>query len=166
MSAIYLTGTSGRLGTVIAETLRLRGDTFVGGGMACNYMIFAHRYRKTVAYAHSFAEEMRVNVENVADAIEHSVWADGDRAIVIVSSINATEPELNQSLGYNLSKAALNNMARYYAKLQPVRINTVSPATFTGDNPQVSKQEVANVIAFLCSAEASGINGQDIRVTQ
>ncbi len=160
MANVFLTGTSGRLGSVVAETLKARGDSFVGTGQACNYMIFAHRYRGEP----SFDAEIESNVEWVADCIDRAQWLDGDKAIVLVSSINATEPALNQSLAYNLSKAALNNMARYYA-LKGFRINTVSPDTFTTKDAKVTAQEVANVIAFLCSDRATGINGADLRVT-
>ncbi len=158
MSNVFLTGASGRLGSVIAETLKARGDEFVVRDV--NYLIFAHRYRGEP----DFEPEMWANVEWVHGVIEGATWADGDRAIVLVSSINATEPAMNQSLAYNLSKAALNNMARYYAKKGPVRINTVSPDTFTTPDAKVTAQEVANVIAFLCSDRASGINGADIEV--
>lgn len=162
MSAVFLTGASGRLGSVIADTLKARGDTFTNAPDGVNYLVFAHRYRGEP----DFKLEMESNVEWVAQSIDNAKFAEGDHAVVIVSSINATEPAENQSLAYNLSKAALNNLARLYAKKGAARINTVSPATFTGDNPDVTAQEVADVIAFLCSPQASGINGQDIRVTR
>ncbi len=160
MSNVFLTGTSGRLGSVVAETLKARGDEFVGLAQPCNYMVFAHRYRGEP----SFDAEIESNVAWVIECIERAKWADGDKAIVLVSSINATEPALNQSVGYNVSKAALNNMARYYALKQDIRVNTVSPDTFTTPDAKVTAQEVANVIAFLCSDRASGINGADIEV--
>lgn len=160
MASLFLTGAGGRLGSVVAETFKARGDVIVAQSQPCNYMVFAHRYRGD----NNFKMEMESNVEWVAELINGAKWAEGDCGIVIVGSVVAQKPELFQSLAYNLSKAALLNMARYYAIKQPVRINTVSPSTFTGFDSPVSAQEVSNVIAFLCSPLASGINGEDIKV--
>lgn len=154
----FLSGISGRLGREVENVLANRGDEFVQASEDLNYMIFAHRYRG----ADDFREEMRVNVEEVVLKIEAAKWAEGDKAIVLVSSISAVTPAENQTLAYNLSKAALNQLARCYAKKH--RINTVSPNTFTGESPIISRRQVADVIAFLCSEQGSGINGQDVRV--
>jgi NAD(P)-dependent dehydrogenase (short-subunit alcohol dehydrogenase family) len=161
MYRAFVTGAGGRLGSVIVETLKQRGDDIVKHPFGVNYLVFSHRYRGEPDYR----KEIEANLNDVIKHIEGATWLVGDRAIVIVSSIDAERPNINQSLSYNLSKAGLNQLARYYAKSQPIRINTVSPDTFTGDNPKVSTQQVANVIAFLCSPESSGINGQDIKVT-
>lgn len=156
----YVSGQSGRLGAVIVKTLWGLGINITKNPEYVNYMVFAHRYRGPA----SFDDEMMVNVRDVINAIDHAKWADGDRAIVIVSSINATDPTVTQSLAYNVSKAALNQVARYYAKSQAVRINTVSPNTFTGSDCAITPQQVADVIAFLCSPQSFGINGQNIRI--
>ncbi len=155
-----MTGAGGRLGRVVAQTFTDRGDTISHRGKPCSYMVFTHRYRGV----ENFAMEMVVNVEGIANTIDGAIWEGEDRAIVVVSSVNADTPAMNQSLAYNCSKSALNNLARMYKLKQKVRINTVSPDTFTTDTPRVSKQQVANVIAFLCSPQASGINGEDIKV--
>ena len=161
MSNCYVTGETGRLGGVIVKTLKARGDEIVDWGQDFNYMVFAHRYRGDP----SFEAEMYANVGKVREAINQASWADGDRSIVVVSSIDAIDPNPHQSMAYNVSKAALNQLVRYYAKTQGVRINSVSPATFTSETPNITMPEVCNVIAFLCSPLSSGINGQDIRVT-
>src|SRR5579872_7110048 len=90
-SSFVLTGATGRLGSVIAKTLLARGDTPAQGSV--NYMIFAHRYRGDGG----FAEEMKANVEDVIEQIDHAEWAKGDCAIVLVSSVNAEVPTLEQS---------------------------------------------------------------------
>ncbi len=154
-------GATGRLGMVIIENLTSRGDEISKNNQEINYLVFAHRYRGEADYG----AEMEANVGLIADSIRDARWADGDCAIVIVASVSAMQPDIGQSLAYNLSKAAQLQLARYYAKMQPVRINTVSPATFTGPAAVISPQQVADVVAFLCSPQASGINGQDIRVT-
>lgn len=156
-----ITGATGRLGRQIAEAIAGRGDEIVNDNDCLNYLVFAHRYRGE----DSFQAEMDVNLRRVIFDVSAASWGVGDRAIVLISSIDADSPNPNQSLGYNISKAGLNQFARYYAKLDKVRINCVSPATFTGDNPDVSAVEVANVVLFLCSDKSTGINGQNIKVT-
>lgn len=166
----WVIGGTGRLGACVVDTLLARGDdvSYARPSLTAmsrapiNYLVFAHRYRGAILPD----GEMNVNALMPVSEIEKVVWATGDRAIVVVSSIDATEANLNQPISYSMSKAALNAAVRYLAKSQTVRINSVSPATFTGPNPQVSIQEVANVIAFLCSPQASGINGQDLLVTR
>lgn len=155
-------GKSGRLGRVVATRFNQMGYAPDNGMHQVNYLVFAHRYRG----APSYRDEMDAHIRYVADIIDGIRWRDGDRAIVIVSSVCATDPVADQPLSYNVSKAAQLQLARYYAKtLRGVRCNTVSPAAFTGANPVVSIEQVADVIAFLCSPASSGINGQDIRVT-
>jgi NAD(P)-dependent dehydrogenase (short-subunit alcohol dehydrogenase family) len=156
----FVTGASGRLGGVIVQTLADRGDEIATTRVGINYLIFAHRYRGEP----DFAREMDANLGLVVHDLGATSWAAGDRAVVIIASACAYKPDLTQSLAYNLSKAALNQLARYYAQCSPFRVNTVSPGTFTGPKAVVSKQEVANVVAFLCSHLSSGINGQDVRV--
>lgn len=159
---VHLTGATGRLGRVVAGSLLSRGDDLVPYIAGINYLIFAHRYRGDDDYT----KEMSVNLGIVQATITCANWGEGDKAIVLVSSVSASNPAPHQSLAYNLSKAGLNQMARYYAKKGIVRINTVSPDTFTGEHPVVTPQEVANVILFLCSPQASGISGQDLVVSR
>lgn len=156
-------GKGGRLGSVVYKTFCDRGDRVVDEPMKINYLVFAHRYRGSP----DFDKEMSVNVTRTIGIIEQAVFVPaGDHAVVVVSSVDAHMPNIRQSLAYNLSKAALNQLVRYFARLSvPFRINSVSPNTFTGDKPIVSGQEVANVIAFLCSPQSSGVNGQNIIVS-
>jgi len=158
---VHITGATGRLGSVIADTFVARGDELCAIRSHLNYLVFSHRYRGVDDYQ----KEMDGNLTRVIKAIESTTWHEDDCGIVIISSVSADTPDTTQSLAYNLSKAALNQAARYYAKKLDLRVNTVSPATFSGDQPAVSKQEVANVVAFLCSPLATGINGQNIKVT-
>lgn len=159
----YITGASGRLGNVVKKYMSARGDEIVETTENVNYLVFAHRYRGE----ENFIEEMDVNVGLIYTTIKHATWATGDCAVVIVSSVSATDPAMNQSFGYNASKAAQHQIARYFAKgALGARVNTVSPNTFTGFSPVVTPHEVANVILFMCSPLSSGISGQDIRVSR
>src|SRR5207302_8036854 len=105
---------------------------------------------------------------------------DGDRSIVMVASNAGHFVARNQTLGYHASKAALRQMARYYAvQLGPqgIRVNVVAPSTFVKQESSAyydgqtklramyatitplgrmgTAAEVAQVAAFLCSSKAS-----------
>ncbi len=113
----------------------------------------------------------------------------GDRSICIVTSSASTLVARNQTLAYHTSKAALKQMARFYAvKLgqQGIRVNVVSPCTFVkqesasyyAGQPAVQSlyakitplgrmglaKEVAEGAAFLCGPKASFITGQELVV--
>ncbi len=113
----------------------------------------------------------------------------GGNSIVLVSSIVGRFIAEGQPVGYHVAKAALCQMARYYAvELGPrgIRVNCVSPCTVVKEENRdyYSKHEdlynlfkktiplgrmgtaleSANVIAFLCSSKASFVTGQEIVV--
>ena len=127
----------------------------------------------------------RTIVETLAGAFGGT----GDRSIVLVSSVVGRFIAEGQPVGYHVAKAALGQMARYYAvELGPrgIRVNCVSPCTmvkeenrdFYSKNQDLNSLfkkiiplgrmgtalETANVIAFLCSEKASFVTGQEILV--
>ncbi|HWB58601.1 MAG TPA: SDR family oxidoreductase [Chthoniobacteraceae bacterium] len=109
-------------------------------------------------------------------------------SIVIVTSVADSFIADEQPVGYHVAKAGLAHMARYYAVTlgaRGIRCNCVSPSVFIKDrtkafhkNPAsvhfhekvvplgraARAEEVCNVIAFLCSDEASYVTGQNIAV--
>jgi NAD(P)-dependent dehydrogenase (short-subunit alcohol dehydrogenase family) len=152
-------------------------------------LVFLQRYR---GKGDSWAGEMTVAMTATKVLIEGLVpalAADGDRSVCIVTSNASTFVARNQTLAYHTSKAALKQMARFYAvKLgaQGVRVNVVSPCTFVKPESAAyyagqaalqkmyaqitpvgrmgTAREVAEAVAFLCGPKASFITGQDLAV--
>ena len=154
-----------------------------------NYLIFAQRYREK---GDDWAGEIQVSLtatRRIIEALVPNFVPEGDKAIVIVSSVFGDFVGEGQPLSYHLGKAGINSIARYYAVnlgRKGIRVNAVTPFTFLKDesrefytgNKELSAlyQEIVplgrmgtaedsvNAIAFLCSPAASFINGQNLYV--
>lgn len=135
--------------------------------------------------------ELEVSVEATRTLIEalQGSFAPHGGSIVIVSSHASRLVADEQPLGYHVGKAALTQIARYYAvRLGPVgiRVNSVSPAAVVKEearewydrHPEASAgfrrsaplrrmgtpEDVAGAIAFLCGADAGYVTGHDLAV--
>lgn len=156
---------------------------------AVSSVVFLQRYRGS---GDSWSGELAVALTATKTVLEGLVphfAADGDRSICMVTSNASSFVARNQSLGYHTSKAALRQMARFYAVRlgqQGIRVNAVAPcafvkaesAEFYGGQAAIQSlyrtitplarmgtaQEVARAIAFLCGPEASFITGQELVV--
>ena len=152
-------------------------------------LVFLQRYRGN---SDSWTGELAVAMNATKTLLEGLVpYFDttGDRSICIVTSNAGTFVARNQTLGYHTSKAALTQMARFYAvKYGPlgIRVNVVAPSAFVKAESaafyaeQTELQalyakitplgrmgtalEVAKTCAFLCGSDASFITGQEITV--
>jgi NAD(P)-dependent dehydrogenase (short-subunit alcohol dehydrogenase family) len=152
-------------------------------------LVFLQRYR---GQGDSWTGEWNVALAATKLLIEGLVESfadDGDRSIAVVTSNASNFVARNQTLGYHTSKAALKQMARYYAvKLGPqgIRVNIVSPCTFVKQESAAyydgqtklkamyatitplgrmgTALEVAQVAAFLCGPKASFVTGQELYV--
>ena len=112
-----------------------------------------------------------------------------ENSIVFVGSIASQFIAEEQPVGYHAAKAALIGMARYYAVMlgpRGIRVNCVSPGTVLKDESKDfylqnkmllrlydeltplrrmgAADEVAAVIRFFCSSEASFVTGQNLVV--
>jgi NAD(P)-dependent dehydrogenase (short-subunit alcohol dehydrogenase family) len=153
-------------------------------------LVFSQRFRGSPET--TWAGELEVGLEATRRVIEGLLngRASGRLgSIVVVGSLAADLVVTDQSLGYHATKAALNAMVRYLAvELGPagIRVNAVTPGLvlkeeaeeFYRDNAalyasrvrhtpmgrMVRAQEVADVVQFLCSEQASAVTGQVIVV--
>jgi NAD(P)-dependent dehydrogenase (short-subunit alcohol dehydrogenase family) len=152
-------------------------------------LVFLQRYRGN---GDSWSGELAVAMTATKTLLEGLVPhfdPEGDRAVCMVTSNASSFVARNQTLGYHTSKAAMKQMARFYAvKLgqQGIRVNVVSPCTFVkpesaafyGGQAELqamyakitplarmgTAKEVAKAVAFLCGPDASFITGQDLSV--
>lgn len=168
-----------RLDVALGEVIQQNGKL--------NSLVFLQRYR---GQGDSWAGEIETSLTATKNVIERLVGEfDGGGAIVLVSSIIGQFVVQGQPVSYHVAKAGIDHMIRYYAvTLGPkgIRVNGVSPASvikeeskeFYSKNEKLldlfkkivplgrigTAEEVAEVIAFLCSPKASLITGQVITV--
>ena len=163
-------------------------DEVLGLGML-RYLVFCQRHRGP---GDAWAGECLTSLTATKHIIERLAPAfapEGDRAIVLVSSIVSRLVADEQDVSYHVAKAGLNQMARFYAvRLGPagIRVNTVSPSVFIKEessafyrqHPELTDlfgkitplrrmgtaSEIASAIRFLASPQASFVTGQDLVV--
>jgi NAD(P)-dependent dehydrogenase (short-subunit alcohol dehydrogenase family) len=166
---------------------KLRNQIKAKGGLSS--LVFLQRYRGN---GDSWQGELDVSLTATKAMIESlagDFTPEGDRSIVVVASVATSLVARNQTLGYHVSKAALRQIARFYAvKLGPkgIRANVVSPSTFVKEESSKfyesqtalkdlyakitplgrwgTAKEVAQTAAFLCGPQSSYITGQEIFV--
>lgn len=179
-------GLAGDLEQPDALLAALQDRVAAAGGLSS--LVFVQRYRGT---GDPWLGELAVSltatktlIEGLADRFDPA----GDRSICVVGSNAGTFVARNQPVGYHAAKAAVRQMARYYAvALGPkgVRVNVVSPSTFVKPESAAhygradlrglyaaaaplgrpgTAREVADAVAYLCGPRASYITGQELAV--
>jgi NAD(P)-dependent dehydrogenase (short-subunit alcohol dehydrogenase family) len=164
-------------------------EAIKGKRPAANYLVFCQRWR---GQGDSWQGELNTSLYATKLAIESlsESFAPGeDASIVLVSSVVSRFVAVDQPLSYNLAKAAMVQLAQYFAvTLGPrqIRVNVVSPGAtikpesekFYASNTGLqalykeasplgrlgTARDVANVIEFLCSPASSFVTGQNLFV--
>ena len=171
----------GRLLSALSEIVAKNGEI--------NNLVFLQRYRDG---GDVWGGELDISltatkmvIENLADRFDRRTGS----SIVIFSSNAAWFVAEEQPVGYHVAKAALVQMARYYAlALGPkqIRVNCITPGTVLKEESKEfylrntplqnlyrqitplgrmgTAEEIADAVAFLCSSKASFITGQNIVV--
>jgi len=154
-----------------------------------SYLVFCQRYRgKEDGWQGEF--DITLTATKVAvEALQDEFSPEGDKGIVMVSSVFGDFVGEGQAISYHVGKAGLNQMMRYYAVnlgRKGIRVNAVTPFTFLKDESKEfylnneplynlysdmiplgrmpTSEDNANAIALLCSSQAGFINGQNIYV--
>ena len=153
------------------------------------YVVFCQRYRGN---QRNMTNEMNVTITStdlIIQAFRKNFVTTGDRAIAAVGSVYADFVGSSQPLSYHVVKAGLNALVRFYAVelgKDGIRVNSISPLTYLKDesrhvytnNPSIMEKyrriiplgrmpdasECADTLLYLCSSQASFINGQVLYV--
>jgi NAD(P)-dependent dehydrogenase (short-subunit alcohol dehydrogenase family) len=154
-----------------------------------NHIVICQRFRGKGDPWAGEVETSLTATKNLVERLVDDFDVDGEKAIVMIGSIASQWVAGEQGPGYHVAKAGLVQLARYYALTlgsRGIRVNCVSPGTTVKDENQDHYQrnqklqdlyagitplrrmgtakDVANVIAFLCSAKAAFVTGQNIIV--
>lgn len=154
-----------------------------------NYVIFCQRYR---GEERNLINEMAVSITStdlIIQAFRPHFVPTGDRAITAVGSVYGDYVGSSQPLSYHVVKAGLNALVRFYSVAlgqDGIRVNSISPLTYLKDesrnvyinNPKTMEKyrrivplgrmpeasECADSLLYLCSPQASFVNGQVLYV--
>lgn len=154
-----------------------------------NYLVFCQRYR---GEGDTWQGELDVSLtatKTAIEALQDKFAAEGDKSIVIVSSVFGDFVGEGQPLSYHVGKAGLNQLMRFYAVnlgRKGIRVNAVTPFTFLKEESKAfylknqalydlycqmtplgrmaTSEDSAKAVAFLCSPMAGFINGHNLYV--
>lgn len=171
------------------DAIRSILDDLVRENGKVNYCVFLQRYRgKGDDWVGEFQTTLTAT-KNIIEHLEPQFSESGDKGYVMVSSVYSQYVGESQLVSYHVAKAGLEHMMRYYAVnlgSKNIRVNGISAATFLKDESKDfylnnkslldlydsiiplkrmgTAEDLANVISFLCSRQASFITGQSIMV--
>ena len=164
-------------------------DTIVKEQGPLNYLVFCQRYRGSEDPWKGEIDVSLTLTKVVMEAAQELFDPNGDKSVVMVSSVFGDFVGEGQALSYHVGKAGMNQMMRYYAVnlgRRGIRVNAVTPFTFLKDESKefylkneplhelyrriiplgrmAASIDSAQAVAFLCSPQSSFINGQNIYV--
>ena len=164
-------------------------DIIIDKNGPVNYVVFCQRFR---GKEDDWNNEIQVNLTATKNIIDYLTekperLAEGDKSIVMISSIAGRMVIYQQQLSYHIAKAGLETMVNYYSvNLAPknIRFNAIIPGTivkeesrtFYDKNPalkslytdniplgrMLNTEDIANLVDFLCSEKSSILTGQKI----
>jgi NAD(P)-dependent dehydrogenase (short-subunit alcohol dehydrogenase family) len=165
----------------LEEVIKTRGKI--------NYCVFLQRYRGKENDWDGEFQTTIIATKNAVDYLTPHFSPEGDKGIVMVSSVFSKYVGEGQSGSYHVGKAGLDQLMRYYAVnlgSKSIRVNSIMPFTFLKEESKsfyennmplmehykniiplgrmATTEDSANIINFLCSSQASFITGQNITV--
>lgn len=171
------------------DRLRTALVEIVGKNGKLNNLIFCQRYRGDGDDWAGEIETTLTATKTIIDSLIAEFDASRECSIVVVGSMASEFIAAEQPLSYHVAKAGLTQIVRYYAAMlgpAGIRVNCVTPGAVLKEESKefylqhkalyelyqritplgrmATAQEIANVISFLCSAEASFITGQNVVV--
>ncbi|HLZ01408.1 MAG TPA: SDR family oxidoreductase [Bradyrhizobium sp.] len=154
-----------------------------------SYLVLCQRFR---GIGDLWDGELRVGLtasKRLIEGFANHFAESGDRAIGVVSSVYAQYVGSSQPVGYHVVKAGLNEMVRYYAATlgrRGIRVNAIMPLTYLKEESRQfyegnaglmdlyrklvplqrmgTAEDSVNALSFLCSEQASFINGQSLLI--
>lgn len=164
-------------------------DAIVKAHGPLNYLVFCQRYRGSEDPWQGEIDVSLTLTKAVMEAAQAHFDPEGDKSVVMVSSVFGDFVGEGQALSYHVGKAGMNQMMRYYAVnlgRKGIRVNAVTPFTFLKEESKefylknealhdlyrkiiplgrmATSVDSAQAIAFLCSPQSTFINGQNIYV--
>jgi NAD(P)-dependent dehydrogenase (short-subunit alcohol dehydrogenase family) len=164
-------------------------DEALAAAGAPSYVVFCQRYRGEQDPWRGELEATLTATKSALERLAPDFATNGDRAVVMVSSVFSDFVGEGQQVGYHVAKAGLNQLMRYYAVAlgrHGIRVNGVTPFTFLKEESRrfylentalleayremvplgrmATSEEIADVILFLCSSQAAFVNGQNLYV--
>ena len=154
-----------------------------------SYLVFCQRYRGQEDGWQGELDITLTATKVAVEALQDEFSPEGDKGIVMVSSVFGDFVGEGQPVSYHVGKAGLNQMMRYYAVnlgSKGIRVNAITPFTFLKDESKdfylnnkplydlystmiplgrmSTSEDNAKAVALLCSSQAGFINGQNIYV--